>query len=154
MEEIEQSNEPQESGLINIGTSRDNYADIIEKNIVSPLWREDDPIMEIDGDEISTLFYISTVSGKIQPFLKPIVSISPPSAFKFTLTGAARDGGTATGNPQRLIINYICDRVSVADVVISFKLPGFETVEFGFTKKCSSFFTSIISNIIIYHTFN
>ena len=138
----EEENKLVESGLINVGTTRSHYSNVIENNIPSVDWRAEESLINVSKDELTSIFYISTASGKEQPFLKPIVSVNPPNAFQITVTGPARNGGIATGNPQRLIINYICDRVSEAEVIVSIKLPGYETVEFGFNKQCSTpFFT-------------
>jgi len=123
-------------GKINVGTSRPDYAGIVSDSISSLLWLPDSPSVQIDAEEIFTNFYVSTISGKSQQILKPIVSINPPNAFAVTISGNIRDGGIVTGSPQHFTLNYICDRVSEASVIVTIKLPHAKTVEFGFIKKC------------------
>merc|ERR1712137_222389 len=123
-------------GTINVGSSRSDYAGIVSDSVTSLLWRTDSPTVEIGADEILTNFYVSTISGKTQQILKPIITINPPNAFRTTLSGNIRDGGVVTGSPQHFTLNYICDRVSEGSVIVSIKMPHSKTVEFAFTKKC------------------
>lgn len=126
-------------GLINVGSSRNDYAGIVRESITSIFWDIDSPTVEIGVDEISTDFYVSTLSGKTQEILKPVVTINPPTAFHVTLSGNKRDGGLVTGSPQHFTINYICDRVSEGTVFVTIKVPHSKSVEFSYIKKCSKF---------------
>ena len=125
-------------GTINVGSSRSDYSGIVSNSITSLMWKLDSPSVVINADEILTNFYVSTVSGKTQEILKPIITINPPSAFRATLSGNIRDGGIVTGSPQHFTVNYICDRVSEGDVTVTIKMPHAKTVEFAYTKKCST----------------
>jgi len=124
-------------GLINVGTSRSEYASIVDQSVTSLYWDVVTSTVVIDRDEIFTNFYISTKSGETQQVLKPIVTIDPP-VFGVSLSGSFRDGGVATGAPSLLTVNYLCNRVSEANVIVTLKLPGFRTVEFSYLKKCKA----------------
>jgi len=125
-------------GTINIGASRSDYAGIVSDSITSLFWLPESPTIEISADEILTNFYVSTQSGKSQQILKPIISVNPPTAFGVTISGNIRDGGIVTGSPQHFTLNYICDRVAEATVVVTIKMPHAKTVEFSFVKKCKA----------------
>ena len=99
--------------------------------------------MVIDKEELATTFFVSTLSGRSQDILKPIVSINPPTAFEFTITNVLRDGGVVTGNPQPFTVNYICTKTTKATVTVTIKLPGFDTVDFSYIKSCSKFFQNL-----------
>ena len=132
------------SGILNVGISRNEFAGIISNSITSLFWSVENPSVAIPVDEISTNFYVSTLSGQTQEFLKPIITVNPPSAFEVTVSGNLRDGGIATGSPQHFTVNYLCSRVSTGTVVVSLKLPGpFNTIEFAYTKQCSLFFSCL-----------
>lgn len=125
-------------GLINVGTSRSDYAGVVSNSITSLFWQVGQPTVEIPADEIATNFYVSTTSGKVQELLKPIVTVNPPSAFPITLSGNIRDGGVVTGSPQHFTVNYLCDRVADATIVVTLKMPNAKTVEYSYTKQCKA----------------
>ena len=130
---------PNPSGVINIGVSRSDFSNVVENSYTSPDWFSEEPKVIVGTDDLSSIFYISTLSGKEQPFLAPHVTVYPPTAFQVTLSGPVRDGGIASGYPQRFVVNYICEKVSEGRVVVTIQLPGFTTIEYGYTKKCSMF---------------
>jgi len=126
-------------GLLNIGTSRQDFSGVVENSQTSLFWQVSRPEVEIPVEEIATNFYVSTSSGKMQEILKPIVTVNPPTAFAVTLSGNMRDGGIVSGSPQHFTINYICDRVSTGIVIVTIKMPNAKTIEYSYTKQCSSY---------------
>ena len=122
---------------INVGMSRSNYAGIVTNSLTSPDWTVHHPTIEIPADQLKTTFYVSTVSGKNQEILKPLVTVDPPNAFRTALSGTIRDGGVVTGSPHFFNVNYLCDRVATGTVTVSLKMPHAKTVEFSYIKECS-----------------
>lgn len=137
-------------GLLNIGTSRQDFSGVVENSQTSLFWQVNRPEVEIPVEEIATNFYVSTSSGKMQEILKPIVTVNPPTAFTVTLSGNMRDGGVVSGSPQHFTVNYICDRVSTGTVIITIKMPNAKTVEYSYIKQCSSYFYHYVHNYIQY----
>jgi len=125
-------------GVINVGTSRSDYAGVVSESVTSLFWSLESNSVEIDYDAFFTNFYVSTLSGQTQAILKPVISVDPAKAFKVTTSGTLRDGGLLTGSPQHFTVNYICDHVAEAEVIVTIKLPGFKSVEFAYMKKCKT----------------
>jgi len=125
-------------GQINVGMSRSNYAGIVTNSLTSPDWTVHNPTVQIPADQLKTTFYVSTVSGKNQEILKPLVTVDPPNAFRTALSGTIRDGGVVTGSPHFFNVNYLCDRVATGVVTISLKMPHAKTVEFSYIKECKA----------------
>lgn len=124
-------------GVINVGSSRSDYSGIVHESITSLFWKKGSPSVEIPADEIVSTFFVSTVSGKSQDIMTPVVTLNPPTALSVTVTGNLRDGGTVTGSPQYFTINYICERNTEAKITIAIKVPHSTTVEYEYIKQCS-----------------